>query len=289
MFQETIKGLLRTRLQTVTGRVVNFGGRAFAGLTNIRVPSRILLGIGVCASGLVALPALSAGLNDTGISACGAANTMNDANCASVAPDGGAYPRQDARYGRDAQAANGLLPKTGAGAAGFDFSKIGNNGSVLAAGAVLGTAATQWACTRDNVTGLIWEVKATSGLRDQNNTYSWYQSSVGTSNGGTCSSSGNCDTEKFTAEVNASALCGYQDWRLPTAKELQSIVKFSQVLPSIDVDYFPNTSTVGTKLWWTGTRGSLFSYAWFVDFGNGGASTDAVASKSKVRLVRGAL
>jgi hypothetical protein len=114
-------------------------------------------------------------LNDTGITFCGDATT-NTANCATVAADGGKFPRQDARYGRDAQAAAGTLAKVGGGGAGFDFTKIANNGTVLAASAALGSGATHWACTRDNVTGLIWTVKTTSGLRSQSHHYSWYNS-----------------------------------------------------------------------------------------------------------------
>jgi hypothetical protein len=47
-----------------------------------------------CAAALafIGLPALGAGLNDTGIDFCGDATT-NTANCASVAADGGAFPR----------------------------------------------------------------------------------------------------------------------------------------------------------------------------------------------------
>ena len=55
--------------------------------------------------------------------ACSVANTGNAA----------AYPRQDARFGRDAaQAAGQLLPaKTGGGAAGFDFTPHDADGFVI--------------------------------------------------------------------------------------------------------------------------------------------------------------
>ena len=65
------------------------------------------------------------------------------------------------------RAGTGALPKTGAGAAGFDYTKIANDGSELPADAPLGSAAGEWACTRDNATGLVWEVKTDDGgLRD---------------------------------------------------------------------------------------------------------------------------
>jgi hypothetical protein len=53
----------------------------------------------------------------------------------------------------------GNLPRPARGAKGFDYSKIANDGSVLIAGAALGTAPVDWACTKDNITGLTWEVK----------------------------------------------------------------------------------------------------------------------------------
>ena len=110
-------------------------------------------------------------LNDTGQTLCYNAANTPVACSAAVGCDAGVNSRQDARYGRDAQAAAGPLTKIGAGATGFDYSKIANNGSTLAANATLGAATTtDWACTKDNVTGLIWEVKTTSGLRNVSHT-----------------------------------------------------------------------------------------------------------------------
>ncbi len=209
-----------------------------------------------------------------------------------MAADGGTYPRQDARYGRDAQAAAGTLSKTGGGGKGFDFTKIANNGSVLSASATLGSGSTDWACTRDNVTGLIWEVKTTSGLRSQSHTYTWYNSNsainggaVGTASGGYCATSGRCDTEKFVQDVNAAGLCGASDWRMPTVKELEGIVDFGRVNPAIDPDYFPNTPG---SYFWSGSPYADGSYdAWYVYFGYGGAYGNYRGNGYAVRLVRG--
>ena len=55
--------------------------------------------------------------------------------------------------GRDASAI--ASTKTGVGGAGFDFTKIANNGDELLPNAALGKGLKDWACTRDNVTGLI--------------------------------------------------------------------------------------------------------------------------------------
>jgi hypothetical protein len=230
-------------------------------------------------------------LNDTGITFCGDATT-NTANCATVAADGGTFPRQDARYGRDAQAAAGTLTKVGGGGAGFDFTKIANNGSVLPAFATLGTGPTDWACTRDNVTGLIWEVKTTSGLRNQSHIYSYYSSNsgtnggaVGTSSAGSCFATGRCDTEKFVYDVNATGLCGASDWRMPTVKELEGIANLGRTNPAIDPTYFPNTSSYG---FWSNTLyADDLSRTWVVSFGSGRTYYfDNRNADGDVRLVR---
>ena len=48
------------------------------------------------------------------------------------------------------------------------YTKIANDGSALPETAVLGSNPKDWACTKDNKTGLTWEIKTTDkGLRDQ--------------------------------------------------------------------------------------------------------------------------
>jgi len=254
----------------------------------------------LCRAGLALLPALLCGglaqaapgaLNDTGITFCGDAST-NTADCTAVAADGGGFPGQDARYGRDAQAAAGQLTKIGSGNKGFDFSKIANNGTLLPASAALGSGPGDWACTKDNVTGLIWEVKTTSGLRSMSHSYTWYSSNsatnggnTGWASGGNCFAVGRCDTEKFTADVNATGLCGASDWRMPKVKELESIVDFGRSNPSIDPPYFPNTSS--SNFWSGSPNADSSNGAWVVYFGYGNAYGSNRGDGNLVRLVRG--
>lgn len=248
----------------------------------------------LCALSLAFLfaPAHAAGLNDTGFATC-ADGASNNQACAPSEPTN--YPRQDGRYGRDAAAAKGVLYKVGGGSAGFDFTKIANNGTDLTAGASLGSAATDWACTRDNVTGLVWEVKTTSGLRSTSNTYTWYSTdttsnggNAGTANGGTCSGGSGCDTKKFVADGNAAALCGYTDWRMPTAKELQSLVDFSLSgtgPATIDATYFPNTQA--GWYWSADNFAADPTNAWSVYFGDGSTGHGLKPVSYYVWLVRG--
>ena len=76
--------------------------------------------------------------------------------------------------------------------------------------------ARNWGCTRDNVTGLVWEIKAAAGLQASGNTYSWYNpdknlngGTAGSKNGGQCEESA-CDTRAFVEKINEQELCGLQ-------------------------------------------------------------------------------
>jgi hypothetical protein len=216
-------------------------------------------------------------LNDTGMNFCYTDSQFATTCTAAVISDAGSHPRQDARFGRDA---NTSLGKIGGGDAGFDFTKISNSGNPLLANAVLGTAANNWACTRDNVTGLIWEVKtsnpSTPGLRDDANTYTWYNPDV-SSNGGDAGSTGNatscnstltaCNTQAYVAAVNAASLCGRSDWRLPSYKEALSIFYAQMVgAPPYDSVYFLSrgsgmfTSPLqATEVFFVGTNPMIFA------------------------------
>ena len=224
-------------------------------------------------------------LNDTGITWSGHATSGNASSCAASPPAG-----QDCHYGRDAAAAAGQLVKKGGGGAGFDFTKISNSGAELPASAALGSGANDWACTQDNVTGLVWEVKTTSGLRSQNHTYTWFNTlspdgNKGTENGGYCATGGRCDTEKFVADVNAAGLCGASDWRMPTVKELENIADLGRSAPAIDPAYFPNTPVA--YMWSGSTYAGSYSRPWAVHFHSGNALQVGSSTGSRVRLVRG--
>jgi hypothetical protein len=217
-------------------------------------------------------------LNDTGIDwwADGSRNNL------AAAPAG--YPGQDASQGRDAAQDNDVD-----GHAGFSFTKLDANGMALSAGA------TSWSCVRDNVTGLIWEVKTDdAGLRDRDWTYSWYNPDA-TSNGGaasyrnagSCGGEIDCDTLGFTQAVNRTGLCGATDWRLPNRKELQSIVDRSRVDPAIDTNYFPDLGSSRWRDWSSSPYAYGADSAWILVFNDGSDRTNDKSNGNQVRLVRG--
>lgn len=214
-------------------------------------------------------------LNDTGQTKCYDASNA-EAACATVAADTGSNPRQDARFGRDAKTG---LTKTGGGEAGFDFSCVLWDGSVdnsascattLAATAnttatASGTPGTDWACTKDNHTNLIWSLQTVSAINWTNATATGAGSPI--------------DTH------NTASRCGFADgWRVPTLRELLSIVHFGASIPAIDISYFPSTAF---DHYWSSDEYALSpAVAWYVYFHSGTADTAYKTNAMRVRLVR---
>lgn len=112
------------------------------------------------------------------------------------------------------------------------FVKIDADGAITADQA-------SWVCSRDESTGLTWEVKtADGGLHDRHWTYTPYDGNPATNGGyagyrdttsGHCPrermAGRSCNTEAYVNAVNAEGLCGHQDWRLPTYTELAAIAR----------------------------------------------------------------
>jgi Protein of unknown function (DUF1566) len=74
-------------------------------------------------------------------------------------------------------------------------------------------------------------------------------------------------------------------WRVPTIKELQSIVDISQTAaPSIDPTAFP--STPSDWFWSSSPMAGSPSYAWGVYFSNGNTNGYGVSDAGHVRCVR---
>lgn len=207
-------------------------------------------------------------LNDTGITSC-ATGSVNNLAC----PQSG-FAGQDGETGRDANTAI-----TGQGiyrTSAFALNKLSDAKN----------------CIQDGVTGLTWEGKTTSsGLHDASATYTWFDSnastnggSSGTPSGGVCTGSG-CDTEQFVTAVNAELLCGYTDWRLPTAQELGGIVDAGAIAALTINATFANQAA---KPYWTASpKATLPLSAWGVDFENGAIGFLSKSTPYRVRLVRG--
>ena len=202
------------------------------------------------------------GLNDTGVVTCysNETTTLNNEDC---------------KVGRDA---NTDTNSNDDGHAGFSFTRLNSSdGSSYTGDGDYDN--NPWFCLRDNVTGLIWEVKTTSNTSTK---YTWPD--------GTDDTSGT--TQEFINTTNATTkLCGQSNWRLPTASELLSITNYSVVVDAdtaaVDSDYFANMQGEGAY-YWTNTlnRDTSSGDLWL--YSNGSIisnSTDALSSKEQYAIL----
>ena len=122
------------------------------------------------------------------------------------------------------------------------------------------------ACVVDKVTGLTWQKLTTTNLP--------YTSLAG-----------------YVTTVNGQSLCGYTDWRVPTANELMNLMDISKATGSMaNADYLSVAADAMAGLFWSDQARATTNAvdAWRVDAGSNGAlSYGAKASGQKVRLVRG--
>lgn len=183
-------------------------------------------------------------LNDTGITFGGDYPEGNNPGCTGVTIE-----QQDCSHGRDV-----THNDPSDGHAGFSYTKLASDGTELPA------SATTWSCVRDNVTGLVWEVKTDDGgIHDKDNTYRWGGKTAQGSGYGTYYP----DWDVLVDGTNSEALCGFGDWRVPSRMELVSLVNFNRFDPAIDTDYFPR----GRGLFWSSSPVAVYSLeAWIVAF-----------------------
>jgi len=159
-------------------------------------------------------------------------------------------------------------------------------------------------CVKDTTTGLIWEGKPTSGFRASSNSYTNFDNTaenqiyVNSSSPFIPPTQSQIDAASnsigYKNAVNASALCGYTNWRLPTKTELDGLVLTGVGSPTIDTTWFPNTQISwhwsSTPYNWTYNNASA-DLAWSVLFstngGYAGYADDLNRDRnSSLRLVR---
>lgn len=210
-------------------------------------------------------------LNDTGIIWAGDYPSNNNIDCNS-----NMTVLQDCNIGRDS---NGATNDNTDGHAGFNFTKLDSNGQSLS------STALNWTCVKDNVTGLVWEVKTNdSGIHDKINTYQWGGlTAIGRDHPnrlGEYYDSWN----NLVQESNDNNFCGFSNWRVPNIKELSSIINKNIVNPAIDENFFPNT--VSDWYWSSAPIAGDEDIAWFLYFNNGYESFNNRNMNGRIRLVR---
>lgn len=231
-------------------------------------------------------------INDTGMGEC--YNNTQRINCGSDD-----FLLQDAELGRDSFA--NRLDKVGEGNLAFDFTKLNEFADEVS------DDSSQFSCVRDNVTGLVWEVKSplsgvvpNTTLRDGQNHYIWdlgNASSVGSSSGGantTCPSNTDCGLQTYIDEVNSTDFCGGTNWRVPTYSELLGLIDYGKQGQAIllDENLFPNMAdktALGHLRFWTSQTavdGTSLSQAYIIDMSDGNDLAYPKEDTAYVRLVR---
>jgi hypothetical protein len=220
----------------------------------------ILLAISVCA--------LAGPVPDTGQTKC--YDNSGEIPCPE---EGQPFYGQDAQYAGPARS----------------YTKLGQNGVELPDTA---SEVDGWIMTRDNVTGLVWEIKQNkddvknyTNHHDADNTYTWYDSNPDTNGGNAGTAGDGTDTEDFINALNSENFGGFSDWRLPTIKELSSLVNssISSPGPTIDTAWFPHTLRF---IYWSSTGAGGTDSAWRVYFYRGGVDYFYKSSSYHVRAVR---
>jgi len=118
----------------------------------------------------------------------------------------------------------------------------------------------------DNNTGLIWQKDDDTILHNR------YQAS------GTYDATYNPTSRNVCGELGTG-------WRLPTKREMMSIVNFGAYSPAIDTTYFPTTKSMS---YWSSTTGPYSPWgAWVVDFKGGAVDYYESTNYVYVRCVLG--
>ncbi len=114
------------------------------------------------------------------------------------------------------------------------YTKLGQGGVELP------DDAAEWIMVRDNVTGLVWELKNNmddtpdySNPHDADNYYVWCNKNYAY----TIECDRENNTDSFIGPLNNENFGGFSDWRMPSIKELSSIF-YAGLPPHVDWNYF---------------------------------------------------
>lgn len=121
----------------------------------------------------------------------------------------------------------------------------------------------------DHNTGLVWEKKTAANMLDA---YTWDDAFV------------------YVAGLNAVRFAGYDDWRLPNIRELQSLIDYGRFDPAVapELNDCANGSCTVSGSYWSSTSAiSAGILAWRVNFYDGFQIVGGKTFTIRVRAVRG--
>jgi hypothetical protein len=161
------------------------------------------------------------------------------------------------------------------------LTKLDNSGNALS------VLSESWIMVRDEVTGLIWEVKKTDAtILDKSKQFSWYDPSDLTNGGYAGINSDGSDTNDYIRTLNSQVYGGFTDWRVPNVHELATLLNMNDA-NGIQSKFFPNTMQGG---YWTSTTYAGNSQkAWHISFVTGKNAYDDKSKSMYIRAVRGTM
>ena len=135
----------------------------------------------------------------------------------------------------------------------MSYTKLDSNGKQLP------KSAAGWVMVRDNNNGLVWEVKQNKDgssnfddPHDADNRYTWYSNRSDINEGCPGAQGYGTDSEDCISALNSSNFGGYNNWRLPTLKELSLLTDLNIDDPAIAFSFFPKTNP---SYYWSSTSG----------------------------------
>ncbi|OLB05955.1 MAG: hypothetical protein DMD98_02895 [Candidatus Rokuibacteriota bacterium] len=181
-----------------------------------------------------------------------------------------------------AQKCKSKNPKQDFPATGQTTSYRADDDGDIQAGATLSYTDNRDGTITDNNTCLVWEKKSDDGsIHDKDSVYTWDNA-----------------FDVHVAMLNATNFAGYNDWRVPNVKELQSIVNYENFDPAVSPEFnnactpgcngLNCSCTTGSVEYWSSSTKAFVPDPWVVDFSDGSVPSGPKGrGTGHVRAVRG--